>query len=90
MPIIAAKVKMDIEQAVFNALKKEFKDEIKDNEKGESSLKKQAKAISEIATVICTMLLSDVQVAPGIPVVGAGGGVPGPMSGSTTAPGKLL
>lgn len=29
------------------------------------------------------------QIAPGIPVVGAGGGVPGPMSGATTAPGVI-
>jgi hypothetical protein len=88
MPIVAAALKAKMQTRIFNALKEKFKDDIKDNDKGVESLMKQAEAISGIAEDICEMLLTQVQVSPGIPVVTAGS--PAAQSGATTAPGKLI
>lgn len=90
MPLVAAKMKKDLETAILAGLMREHKDDIKANPKAADAHKKMAAALSDIANVIVLALLTEAQIAPGIPVVGAGGGVPGPMSGVTTAPGKIL
>ena len=90
MPIVAPKLQAEMEVRIYNALKKNFSADGATNKEADASWAKQAKAISEIAIDICSMLLIDAQVAPGQAVVGSGGGVPGPMAGSTTTPGKLI
>lgn len=102
MPMVAAKLKSALETTIYNALEKEFKEEGKKNDKAKEAWKRQAKAISEIATDIVDFLMNDAQVAPGISVVVNPGitttpAAPGapcvtvtPGSGQTAAPGKLM
>jgi hypothetical protein len=51
---------------------------------------KLADAISDIAMDIVTEMQTNAQVVPGQQVVGTGGGVPGPVTGATVSPGKIL
>jgi hypothetical protein len=88
MPIVAAKLKAELELRVYNGLKQAFAADGKDNAEADASWQKTAKAISGIAEDICNMLLLEVQVAPGIAVTTAGS--PAAQAGSTVAPGKLL
>jgi hypothetical protein len=90
MPILAgqAKLKAAIKTRVYNALKKANAANGKSNPEADKTWMTQAEAISEIAQDICQFLLSDVSVAPNIPVVVVGS--PSTQSGSTTSPGKLL
>ena len=90
MPILAgqAKLKAAIKTRVYNALKKSNSGNAKSNPQADKTWHTQAEAISEIAEDICQFLLTDVQVAPGIPVTTAGS--PAAQAGATTSPGKLL
>jgi hypothetical protein len=90
MPIVPAKLKAAMEVRVYNELKAAFAKDGAQSPDADKNWQAIAKAVSATAEDICLMLLTDVQVAPGQAVVGAGGGIPGPMSGATTSPGKLL
>ena len=90
MALVAAVVKKKVEAALVSALAREFKEEIAQNSSAAASHKKLAAAIADAAEVIVTEILTTCQVMPGQSVVGAGGGVPGPMSGSTVSPGTLM
>jgi len=90
MPIVATALKAKMKTRLVNAFKQAFAEDGATNDQASASWEKQAEAISSIAEDICNLLLTEAQVAPGIAVTGAGGGVPGPMSGATTAPGKLI
>lgn len=81
MPLVAGKIKKDIEAAVYAALMSEFSKEASADSK---SHQKMAKAISAIADVLFLVLTVDAQVAPGIPTAGS------PAAQVTTAPGKLM
>lgn len=88
MPMVAAKLQKDLETAIYNALEKEFKEEGKKNKAAKDAWQRQAVALSSIAEVIVQFLMTDAQVAPGIPVTTAGS--PAAQAGATTAPGKLM
>lgn len=81
MPMVPSKLKQDIEAILVSALTRELAAEAGADP---SSHKKLAAAISDIAIPIVTMLLTEAQVAPGIPTAGS------PAAQVTTAPGKLL
>ena len=81
MPMVPMKLKKDIEDILVSALGREFSAEAEADPDGH---KKMAAAISDIAIPIVMMLLSDAQVAPGIPTAGS------PAAQVTTAPGMLL
>lgn len=81
MPLIAGKIKKDIEAAVLAALTSEFSKEASADPKSHQKL---AKAISAIADVIVLALTVDAQVAPGIPTAGS------PAAQVTTGPGKII
>jgi hypothetical protein len=94
MPLIAPIMKTKFKKTIYNGLKKNFSDAAS---KGDGFPKvadefweKLADAISEIAADIVEEITTNAQVAPGISVVGAGGGVPGPMAGATVSPGKII
>ena len=88
MAIIAATLKAKMETRIYNGLKAAFAADGKGNPEAEKNWQKQAKVMAAIAEDICEMLLTSVQVAPGIPVAVAGS--PAAQSGATTAPGKLI
>lgn len=50
---------------------------------------KLATALSKIAVDIVNEIQQNAMVLPGQQVVGVGGGVPGPVSGSTVSPGMI-
>ncbi len=81
MPMVPTKLKSDIEAILVSALTRELGPEAAADP---SSHKKLAAAISDIAIPIVTMLLTEAQVAPGIPTAGS------PAAQATVAPGKLL
>lgn len=90
MPIVAAKLKKEMELRIYNALKKNFAADGATNKEADASWQKTAAAVSEIAVDICNMLLTEASVAPGIASSGTGGGVPGPVATVTVSPGKLI
>lgn len=83
-----AKLKKALEARIIAAMAREFKEEIAINNDAAKAHRRMAAALSDIAMDIVMMLLSEVQVAPGIPVATAGS--PAAQAGSTTSPGKLL
>jgi hypothetical protein len=85
MPLIGPTLKSKFKDTILSALKKEF-----GSSELDPSLVKIASAVSEIAADIVDALHNDAMVAPGISIVGVGGGIPGPVSGATVAPGKIL
>ncbi len=88
MTIVGDVLKKKIEARLIAALAREHKDDIKANPAAAKGHKKLAAAISDIALDIVDMLLKECQVSPGQAVVGACS--TGPVSGTTTSPGKLL
>lgn len=89
MPLVGPALKSKFKATIKAGLQREFAGTA-DGPPFDPSWEKIASAIADIASDIVDALHNDAQVAPGIPVVGAGGGIPGPMSGATTAPGKIL
>jgi hypothetical protein len=88
MPLVGPALKSKFKSTIMSGLKREFAGT--GDPPFDPSWEKIAAAVADIASDIVDALHNDAQVAPGIPVVGAGGGIPGPMSGATTAPGKIL
>lgn len=94
MPLIAASIKSKFKDRIFQSLKREFSPDYSKGEGyspvAEEMLLKLANAISDIAMDLVDEIQQNAQVVPGQTVVGTGGGVPGPMTGSTVSPGKIL
>lgn len=88
MPIVPPKLKKDIEDAVSSALAREFAEEASISDTASADHKRLAAAISDMGLVIATFLISEVAVAPGIPLASAGS--PVAHTGSTVGPGKLV
>lgn len=86
--LIGSKLKKTMEARLIAALTREMESELSANPAAAASHRKLAAAISDIALDIIDCLLSDAQIAPGIPVATVGG--PTAQSGTTTAPGKLV
>jgi hypothetical protein len=49
-----------------------------------------ADAISDIAMDVVIELTTNAEVVAGQSVVGVGGGIPGPVTGTTVSPGKII
>ena len=88
MPLVPALIKKKAETAALNALTSSNAANSKDNPEASKTHKNMAAAIAAAVEVVITSILSDAQVAPGIPVVTAGS--PAAQSGATTSPGKIL
>jgi hypothetical protein len=88
MPIVAAALQAQMETRIYNGLKAAFAADGKDSPQADASWQKQSKAIAAIAQDICTMLLTQAQVAPGQAVTTVGS--PTTQAGSTVSPGKLV
>lgn len=88
MPIVEPKIAKTLQTALMSELKSAFAGPNAPDDSMDSHAK-LAEAISKaVAKVIANLLLTEVQVAPGIPVATAGS--PAAQTGATTAPGKLL
>jgi predicted NBD/HSP70 family sugar kinase len=84
MPIVAASLKKKMETRILNELKAAFASDGAASPDAQKKWEAIAKAVAASAEDICAMLLTEAQVAPGIPVATSGG------PGATTSPGKLL
>lgn len=93
MPMVPAGLKSKLKQRIYNGLKKEFSSAASKGDGfpavADEFWMKLAEGISGIAEDIIMEITQNAEVTAGIPIVGVGGGVPGPVSGSTTAPGKI-
>jgi hypothetical protein len=93
MPLIAPAIKSKFKQRIYDGFKKNFGGAASKGEGYSSTADefwmKIADAISDIAIDMVEEITTNAMVMPGQSVVGAGGGVPGPMSGSTVSPGKI-
>ena len=84
MPLVGEILKKKMEARLVAALAREMKEEIASNPQAAASHKKLAAAISDIALDIVMEILTNAQVAAGIPTAGS------PSAQVTTAPGKIL
>jgi tRNA A37 threonylcarbamoyltransferase TsaD len=87
-------LKQKMKATIYNGLKAKFSSSTS-KASGYTAIadeqwEKIADVISDIAADIVTEIMTNAEVLPGIAVVGVGGGVPGPVSGSTVSPGKIL
>lgn len=89
MPLVGAAVKAKFKKTIFDGLKAAFGGPNAPKD-AEESWMKIAEAVSGIGVDIVSELQTNAQIAPGIPIAGVGGGVPGPVSGATTGPGKII
>jgi len=93
MPMQPSALKSKIKQTIYNGLKSQFGSSTAKGDKytpiADENWEKLAEAISGIAMDIITEIVQNAQVMPGIQIVGVGGGVPGPVQGSTVSPGKI-
>ena len=80
MPLVAPKLKKKMEATLLSAFIREFGPEAAADP---TSHKKMAAAISDVALDIVAAILTEAEVAPGIPLAGSLGG------GATTGPGKI-
>jgi hypothetical protein len=84
MPIVEPKIAKTLQAAIMSELASAFGGPNAPPDAANSH-KQLAEAISKaVAKVIANLLLTEVQVAPGIPTAGS------PAAQVTTAPGKLL
>ena len=93
MPMQPDALKAKMKATIYNGMKAQFGGEVSKGAQYQAAAdpmwEKMAEAISGIAADIVMEIVTNAMVMPGIAVVGAGGGVPGPMSGATTSPGKI-
>lgn len=81
MPLIAAKIKKEMEAAIMSALMSEF---AKEGGADPSSHKKIAAGVAAgVSEVLVKALLTEAQVLPGIPTAGS------PAAQTSVAPGKI-
>jgi|GEM_PF-5291099 len=94
MPLIASAMKSKMKESIYNGLKKNFGPAAAKGDQydpvADEQWKKMADAISEIAADIVSEITSNAMVVPGQSIVGVGGGIPGPVSGSTVSPGQIM
>ena len=94
MPLQAATMKAKFKDTIVKGLKREFAGDASKGEgysaEAEANWLKMANAISDIAIDLVNEIHANATVAPGQSIVGVGGGVPGPVSGTTVSPGKIL
>jgi hypothetical protein len=84
MALVIPMIKKTVETKVLAAFQKEFGSLQGDNSAAMESWQKQAKIAGEIAGAIVEILMTQAEVAPGIPVATPVG------PGATTGPGKIL
>jgi hypothetical protein len=94
MPLVGAAIKSKFKDTIYNGLKREFTASASKGE-GYAGIAdefwlKLANAVSDIAMDLVDEMHSNAQVVPGQQVVGVGGAIPGPMTGATVSPGKIL
>jgi len=94
MPLIAPAIKAKFKDTIHSGLKREFSAAAGKGDGfppvADEFWMKLADAISDIAMDLVTEMTTNAMVVPGQQVVGVGGGVPGPVTGSTVSPGKIL
>ena len=83
MPLIAPVIKQKVKLTVLASFKREFGSLLKDNPAAAASWEQQANIFADAIGVLVEEILTNAQVAPGIPVAGALG------PGATTAPGTI-
>lgn len=93
MPLVASEMKAKFRKTIKDGLKRVYASDVAKG-KGyppvaEESWDKMADAISDIAKDIVMEITTNAIVVPGQAVVGVGGGVPGPVSGTTVSPGMI-
>lgn len=93
MPLVAAEMKQKFQSRIYDGLQRVFGSEAAQGENYSPEAQKQwqmlADAISDIAMDIVNEIQTNATVLPGQAVVGTGGGVPGPMTGTTVSPGNI-
>lgn len=94
MALVPAAMQADLDSEIYNNLKEAMAPDVSKGQNYESvadaQLHKMATAIAKaVAKVVIQHITSNAMVLPGQSVVGAGGGVPGPMTGATVSPGQI-
>lgn len=84
MPLVPAKIKKAVEAKIMASFQREFGSLQGNNTEAASSWQKQAKIAGDIAEAIVEAILTEAEVAPGIPVATSGG------PGATNGPGKIV
>lgn len=84
MALVIPTIKQMVETKALAAYQREFGDLQANNPDAVESWKKQAKIAGDIAQAIIEAIMTQGEVAPGIPVTTSGG------PGSTVAPGKIV
>jgi hypothetical protein len=88
MPLVESEIAAKLEPEIFNNLKEAIPPPAPEQS---DMLQKMAGAIAKaVAKVLVAEMTQNAQVMPGQAIVGVGGGVPGPVSGATVSPGKIL
>lgn len=88
MPLIAPEMKQKFQSRIHDGLKRVFATDT--DSQADAQWAKMADAISDIAMDIVTEITTNAIVVPGQQVVGVGGGIPGPVTGSTVTPGQIM
>lgn len=93
MPMVPSALKSKMKATIYDGLKAQFGGATGEGKEytgvADPMWEKMAEAISGIAADIVMEITTNAMVMPGIAIVGVGGGVPGPVSGATSAPGKI-
>ncbi len=93
MPLIGPAIKSKFKQSIYNGLKREFNSAASKGEGyggvADEFWQKLAEAISDIALDMVEEITTNAMVMPGQTIVGVGGGIPGPVNGSTVSPGQI-
>lgn len=93
MPLIGSAIKSKFKQSIYNGLKREFGAAAAKGDGYDSTAdefwQKLAEAVSDIALDMVEEITTNAMVMPGQTIVGVGGGVPGPVNGSTVSPGQI-
>jgi hypothetical protein len=94
MPLVGVAIKSKFKDTIYSGLKREFSAAVSQGQGyppvADEFWLKLASAISDIAMDLVDEMHSNAQVLPGQQVVGVGGGIPGPVTGATVSPGKIL
>lgn len=94
MPLVGAEMKSKFKSTIHDGLKRVFSSAVSAGDGyppiADAQWELLADAISDIAMDIVNEIQQNAEVVPGQQVVGVGGGVPGPVTGATVSPGKIL
>lgn len=93
MPMQPAALKSKMKATIYSGLKAQFGGAVSKGSdykaEADPMWEKMAEAISGIAADIILEIVTNAMVMPGIAITGVGGGIPGPVAGATSAPGKI-